>query len=124
MSKPWKAVCIVVLVIAGIVIANQSNQGDGINITISPNTLVLDNDGGSVSVHTNIPFGSVNTDTVFLEGITPYLCKADSLGDLVVKVDTADVKAIVSPGQVTLTLTGKLIDGDIPFQASDTITVK
>jgi len=117
------AVTLLILIGTGLSIANKQNEGVGICITISPNTLVLDGQAGSVSVHSNLAISLVERSTVRLEGITPYLTKADSLGHLVAKFRTDEVKAIVTPGQVTLTLTGRLKDGT-SFAASDTITVR
>ena len=58
-----------------------------------------------------------------LEGISPYLTKADSRGELVAKFRASSVKSVVEPGRVTLTLTGLFADGTA-FAASDTITVR
>ena len=125
MKSIWigMVVALLVVVVYGLVMANGASQGDGICITISPNTLVLDCDSDCVTVHTNIPIGFVDCTSLSLEGIAPYLTKADSRGDLVAKFDADEVKAIVTPGQVTLTLTGILADATV-FSASDTITVK
>jgi hypothetical protein len=108
---------------AGLVMANKANVGEGICITVAPNMLVLSSEDTCVSVHSNIPFSAVDPGSILLEGIEPYLVKADDCGDLVVKVDRAAVKAIAVPGEMTLTLTGILID-EGPFAASDTIMVK
>jgi hypothetical protein len=108
---------------AGISIANKPNQGDGINITISPRTLVLDQRTACVTVHSNIPISAVVTESLLLEGIAPVLVKADACGDTVAKFSSVDVKAVVAPGPATLTLTGILVDGTA-FAASSTITVK
>jgi len=107
----------------GIVHANKPNQAPVPHITISPSTLVLSADSRCVSVHSNIPFDLVDCDTLELSGITPYLAKKDSCGDLVAKFDVEEVKAIVEPGPATLMLTGYLLEGT-PFAASDTIMVK
>jgi len=107
----------------GLVIANGASEGDGICITISPKTLVLSSDVPCVTVHTNIAIGLVDRASLQLEGISPYLTKADSRGELVAKFRADSVKSVVDPGQVTLTLTGMLADGTA-FTASDTITVR
>lgn len=107
----------------GMVIANGASEGDGICITISPNTLVLSSDVPCVTVHTNIAIGLVDRSSLQLEGIAPYLTKADSRGELVAKFHADSVKSVVDLGQVELTLTGLLADGSA-FAASDTITVR
>jgi hypothetical protein len=119
------AIVVVLLlgVACGMVIANGASEGDGMCITISPKTLALSSDVTCVTVHSNIAIGLVDCASLQLEGISPYLTKADSRGELVAKFHASEVKSIVEPGQVTLTLTGLLADGT-DFAASDTITVK
>ena len=107
----------------GMLQGNNGSDGEGICISISPQTLVLSSPVGCVSVHTNLPIGLVENETVALEGVAPYLVTADALGDLVAKFDAEVVKSLVSPGEVTLTLSGVLADGMV-FSASDTIMVK
>jgi len=125
MRSVWTATVVALLIVIGsaMLMANGGSEGEGICITISPKTLVLSHDSCGVTVHTNIAIGLVDCDSLLLEGIAPYLTKADNRGDLVAKFDADAVKAIVEPGQVTLTLTGRLAD-DSPFAASDTIRVK
>jgi len=124
--KSLRAAFVVVLLVgmgSGIVIANKANEGDGICITVAPSTLVLSSYVDSIVVHTNIPAQLVDRSSVTLDGIVPYAVGADACGDLVAKFDIDLVKEIVSPGSVTLTLSGLFLD-DTPFAASDTIMVK
>jgi len=107
----------------GVLQGNKACEGEGIIISISPQTLVLSGPVGCVSVHTNLPIGLVENETVALDGVAPYLVTADALVDLVAKFDAEVVKSLVSPGEVTLTLSGVLADGTV-FSASDTIMVK
>ena len=127
---------ILAVIITGISMANKPNEGDGINITVSPSTLVLSRDICCVTVHSNISLILMTEDeldslsaSLRLSGpeddpITPYLIKADDCGDLVAKFDGTDVKTIVGvePGEVELTLRFT-ISGE-SFSASDTIRVK
>jgi hypothetical protein len=106
-----------------VIMANKATEGEGICITIAPSTLILSKDTACVTIHSNLPIGLVDCDSLTLEGIEPVLVKADSLGHLVAKFDEEAIKAIVLPGQATLTLTGDLADGS-DFAASDTITVR
>lgn len=117
------AVVLMVAVGTSLVVANKASDGEGFCITISPNTLVLHGEDTIVTVHSNIPYASVNTVSLTLNGIPASFSKADACGDLVVKFGRADVKDIVEPGLATLTLSGELKDGS-PFEASDSITVK
>jgi len=112
-----------VVVSTSLVIANKPNEGDGYNITISPSTLVLSSPDTIVTVHSNIPYGSVDTTKLTLNGIEATFTKADARGDLVVRFSRADVKGIVDPGPAILTLSGLLKDGS-SFVASDDITVR
>ncbi|MGB2821622.1 MAG: hypothetical protein WBF17_11615 [Phycisphaerae bacterium] len=102
---------------------SRDGDADGVQIVVAPNTLVLSAPGAWVSVHTNLPFGSVDRSTLELNGLAVAWTKADSRGNLVAKFDIDAVKAIVEPDEATLTLTGAMLDGE-PFAASDTISVK
>ncbi len=114
---------LLIVICGGSSLANKPSEGEGICITISPKTMILSRDTGGVSVHTNLAIGLVDRTSLLLDGIAPYLTKADSLGHLVAKFDSIAVKAVVVPGHATLTLTESLVD-ETPFAASDTITVK
>lgn len=124
MRTSWMIAAVFVVVVGtSLVMANKANDGEDFSITISPSTLALDSQSVCVSVHSNIPYGIVNTVSLTLNGIPAKFTKADACGDLVVKFESADVKDIVEPGQVTLTLAGLLKDGT-EFQVSDTIAVR
>ena len=125
MRKPYLIATVVLIVVAGtsLVIANKATDGEGDCITISPKTVVLSSPDTIVTVHSNIPYASVDTATLTLDGIPATFSKSDACGDLVVKFARADVKGIVEPGPATLTLSGKLKNGS-QFEASDEITVR
>ncbi len=110
----------------GLAWANKAHKDYGgttdFCIMISPNTIVLSGPCDVISVHSNIPYGMVDTSSaITLNGVDPISIGADDCGDLVVKVliDDLDLEA----GQVTLTLSGLLIDGT-DFAGDETITVK
>ena len=94
-----------------------------ITITIAPNTLVLGLQGTWVTVHTNIPYSSVQGSSVVLEEIPAASTFADNRGNLVAKFNQDEVEAIVAPPQETLTLTGTYDNGDL-FSGSDSIVVQ
>jgi len=94
-----------------------------ITATIPPHVLVLSSAGGSVSVHTDVPFSAVDPSSVALDGIFPTLVKSDLRGQLAAKFNVSDIKAMVAPHSATLTLTGMFKDGT-PFAGTDTIQVK
>ena len=103
----------------------QGSSGTAIDIavTVSPHTIVLGCEKGDrVTVHTDIPLGQVNRESVALSGISPVLVKADSCGNLVAKFDQASIEALVELPEATLLLTGMTTD-DVPFRGSDTVRV-
>ena len=99
----------------------QNDGGDGIQITVAPNTIVLGSPVGAVTVHTNLPYGSVVKSSVMLNEAAPIGVWADDRGHLVARFALADL-AGVEPPEVTLTLTGVLVDRTT-FAASDTVRV-
>ena len=125
MRKPYLIATVVLMVAAGtsLVVANKASDGEGYCITISPSTLVLSSPDTIVTVHSNIPYASVDTTTLTLDDIEATFSKSDACGDLVVKFARSDVKGIVEPGPATLTLSGEFKDGS-SFEASDEITVR
>lgn len=94
-----------------------------VSITLSPHALVLGVEGTWVTVHTDVPFGSAVVSSLFLEGVPAAAAFADDRGFLVVKVHQADIEALVSPPEASLTLVGTFKDGT-PFFGVDTIVVR
>ena len=93
-------------------------------IQISPQQLVLDvPQGGYVCVHVEIPYSSVITDSLTLEGVPVDWSKADDCGDLVAFFVEDDIEAKVSPPEATLEFAGYYNDGT-SFQMWDTVKVK
>ena len=124
MRKVLVVVSCVLLGVVGQAFSNgKADQGADVTIVVSPQTLLLASDqGGQVTVHTNIPLSQVDRSTVQLNGISAISTGADSRGHLVAKFDEGAVKAIVAPPQATLTLSGCYTDGT-SFEASDTVRV-
>ena len=138
-SYLFTAVVLMVAVGTSLVTANKPNEGDGYSITISPNNLVLSSPDTVVTVHSNIPYGSVDTGDYkrFIltnenketepVSVSAGFIKPDACGDLVVKFSKADVKDIVVPKDedyiATLTLSGPLNNGTT-FEVSDEINVR
>ncbi len=89
---------------------------------VSPHTIVLAKVAG-VTVHTNIPIGSVVPGSVTLDGATPLAVWQDDCGHLAARFAIADLE--LSPGDAVLTLEG-LLAGDpvVPFSAEDAVQVK
>lgn len=107
--------------IAGMAMANGALDGEEEPvIMVSPGTIVLAK-VDTITVHTNIPAGTVAPGSVDLNGAAPTAVYADNLGHLAAKFSVADLD--LEPGEATLTLSGDYKDGD-GFSASDTVTVK
>ena len=103
----------------------SNDSGVTVPIKVSPGTIVLAsrNEMPVVTVHADIPYSQVAVGSVALNGLGATLCFADDRGDLVAKFSLAKVKAMVSPPEATLTLTGATKDGTA-FSGSDTVPVK
>ncbi|NOR47200.1 MAG: hypothetical protein GQ533_04030, partial [Methanosarcinaceae archaeon] len=106
----------------GIAFAETEQETIDIDIKIAPATLNLEFKGPWITIHTDIPYNEVNSDTIELNGIPVFSTFADDRGNLVAKFKSADVKAIVVPSEATLTLTGETDVGG-SFEGSDTIRV-
>ncbi len=117
-------ICLVSLLVVATVTAFSGNRSeDPLGIAVAPQTLILNFDqGGQVSVHTDIPYGDVNKASLELSGVPVWWTKADDRGCLVAFFHEAEVEAIVSPPSATLTLTGTYIDGE-EFAGSDSVQV-
>ena len=102
---------------------SNSRTDDPLGIAVSPQTMLLSMSQGSVSVHTAIPYGSVDLSTLQLNGVGLYYAKKDSLGNLVAKFREAQVEAVVTPPSEVMTLTGLYKDGK-KFSGSDTVRVR
>ncbi|MFC1766236.1 hypothetical protein ACFL6U_29695 [Planctomycetota bacterium] len=88
-----------------------------IEIQVSPNVLNLLNNGTVVTVHTNVPFSSVEGSTVTLNGVVISHWKSDNRGNFVAKFDMDEIKDLVETGELdlgeqTLVLTGTTVDGE------------
>ncbi len=95
-----------------------------VSITIAPSTLVLSAQPASwVTVHTNLPYGAVDSASVEMNGVPIAWSKADDRGNFVAKFRMGEIKGIVTPPSAELTLSGVLKDGT-PFEASDTVSVR
>lgn len=116
--------CVLLGVIGQAFSSNSGRTDDPLGVAVSPQTLLLSSDqGGRVTVHTSIPYGSVDQTTLALNDVPVSSVGADSLGHLVAGFDEAAIKAIVAPPEATLTLTGCYTDGTA-FAGSDTVRVR
>ena len=123
LAKPYIIVFLVIGAVVGLAWANKACQpyGDP-NIMVSPNTLVLHSPCKHLTIHSNIPFNSVETATVTVDGReVPATFWADDCGDLVARV-TVDNLGDLEAGDLEITLSG--VDGGGAFTASEIITVR
>jgi hypothetical protein len=85
-----------------------------IEIQVSPATILIGSDEGEwVTVHTDIAYDLVAKATVELNGVTINWSKADNQGNFVAKFISSDIRDIVAPGDVELTLSGVTTVGDV-----------
>ena len=119
------AICLALVLIA---MHPSIGRAQGETIKVSPDVLVISSSGTKVTIHSNIPAGTVNVSTLGLsiDGIgllEPIATFADARGQLVAKFDLGDVKSLVTVPSAELTLSGIYFDGG-DFSASDVIVVK
>lgn len=95
-------------------------------VDIDPDTLNLKSRGRWITAYITLPNGhdvnDININTITLEDTIPAAWGEVQEDVLMVKFDRSDVEEIVSLGQITLTVSGELLDGT-PFSGSDTIRV-
>ncbi|MBW7865129.1 MAG: hypothetical protein GX580_05085 [Candidatus Hydrogenedens sp.] len=100
-----------------------SRTEDLLGVAVSPQTLILSQvQGGTVTVHTAILARDVNAASLKLNGIAVSWTHVDNHGQIVGEFDESAVKAIVSPPEAALTLTGTMKSG-AAFSGSDTVRV-
>lgn len=95
-----------------------------IEIQVSPNVLNLQNKGQVVTVHTDIPYSLVVSETVTMNGIEINSWKADNRGNFVAKFLMEEIVGL--PLNIDayneLTLEGEKTDGET-FTGTDMILV-
>ena len=116
----------IVVAISAFALCDAMAQAD-VMIKVSPNNLAISSMGTKVTIHSNIPAGSVNVSTLALSindgaALYPTATFADDRGNLVAKFNMNDVKAMVSVGRAAFTMTGDYFDGG-SFSATDVIKV-
>jgi len=124
MRRAVIALNVCLLTLLAVAVANSgSRTDDPLGVSIAPHTLILNSyQGGTVTVHTDIPYGSVVANSLELSGIPVDWTKADDRGCLVAMFEETEVKEVVSSPAFTLTLRGVTVDGE-SFSGSDTVQV-
>ncbi|MDD3643889.1 MAG: hypothetical protein PHQ19_10550 [Candidatus Krumholzibacteria bacterium] len=105
-----------------------ARRDDDQTMLVSPRVLFLGFSGTRITIHTCIPYSSVDRESIRLSGdgdgsIAPVSTKSDSRGNLVVKFAAADVATIVSAPRSVLTMTGDYTEGG-SFSLTGYIIVK
>jgi hypothetical protein len=112
--------CVLLLGLSLVLRAASSVPAGG--ILVSPSTLVMGSQGVWVAVHADIPYSSVDSATVSLNGIPVTATFADNQGDLVAKFQIDAVKGTVSVPQSEVVLVAMTHAGE-EFVGTDTIRV-
>lgn len=128
MRRSTISVIAICLAIGLIAMSPSIGRAQDATINVAPNVLVISSQGTKVTIHSNIPAGTVNVSTLELSidgigSLTPISTFADARGQLVAKFDREEVKGIVTVPSAELTLAGIYFEGGT-FAASDVIVVK
>lgn len=108
--------CIIMLAL-GLILAAPATAREYFDGTmlVSPTVFVLDYQGSTVSIHTEVQCSDVARATLVLRGangvtITPLYVSSDMRGNLVAKFSTDDFRKIVEKPRTDLTLMGAYVD--------------
>ena len=128
MRRSTISVIAICLAIGLIAMSPSIGWAQDATINVAPNVLVISSQGTKVTIHSNIPAGTVNVSTLELSidgagSLIPIATFADARGHLVAKFDMLEVKGFVTVPSTVLTLAGIYFDGG-SFSASDVIEVK
>lgn len=107
-------------------------------VDIDPDTINLKSQGQFITVYIELPpdydVSQIDISSIMLNGIVPALGHPTEVGDydndgipdLMVKFDRASVQSLLSPGDNTLIITGRLLGwpNTPDFEGSDTIKAK
>jgi hypothetical protein len=106
--------CTVALAAALVALPSEAQACDNV-IRIAPETLNLRSSGTVVTVHTDVPYSSVDVYTVYLSGVAINSWKADDRGYFVAKFLMDDIKAVdglVLNDYNTFQLVAMTVDGE------------
>jgi hypothetical protein len=116
---------IALFVSAIFLISTGLNAQTTIEIQFSPNVLNLQNQGQVVTIHTDIPYGTVEAETVYLNDVEIQSWKADNQGNFVAKFNMDAIQGLESlvVGEYnTFTLDGTCYDGNT-FTGTDEVLI-
>jgi hypothetical protein len=124
-TRTKEGVAVVAVLALGLAsqVFSNGRTTDPIGVAVSPQTLILSLDqGGAVTVHTAVPFSTVDRGSLTLNGVPADATWADNRGNVVARFSETAIEALVAPPSATLTLCGSLTSGDT-FSGSDTVRV-
>jgi hypothetical protein len=129
MTKGMIYLCLGILAL-GLVASDPAlaRRDDDQTMMVSPRVLFLGFSGTRVTIHTYVPYSSVDRESILLYGdgdtpIEPVSVFSDSRGNLVAKFTVGDMATIVSAPRSSLTMTGDYNDGG-SFSLSGYVMVK
>jgi hypothetical protein len=109
-----------------VLIGFGADAARGLEIQVSPQTLVLSSQGGNLTVHTDVPYRTAEEVELWIND-RPVEGKLalfpDNQGNLVVQIDRERAKELIEDfeGKFTTAVVGLAVDGD---DAEQPITVK
>jgi len=122
-SRLMTVVCLAVLSLAVAAFAADI----AMSVTVAPSVLVLSAPTEWITIHTDMPLASVDRSSLVVTtngvGVPITTVKADARGQMVLKIDQADVDPFVAPPSATFVVVGSTTAG-LTFEGSDTIRVK
>ena len=120
----------IIVLVLGLLLAAPATARqyfDG-TMLVSPQVIVLDYQGLTVSIHTEVPYSDIVRSSVVLYGengasITPLYTRSDLRGNLVAKFAFEDIKKIIAVPSTQLTLNGVFVENGT-FSLHATIRVR
>jgi|LSQX01.3.fsa_nt_gb hypothetical protein len=91
-------------------------------IQVSPATIVLKAPLEWITIHTDIPYSTVNADSVTINGLDAFT-KSDNCGDLVAKVRFVKILPQLNAPSAEIVLEGETNGGEA-FSGSQVVRVK
>ena len=122
-----KAIALVVTLVLAAVAGSSVCADVGVEIQVAPHTLLLGFEQGLLTVHADIAYGLVATNSLTLNGVPASFAFPDSCGNLVAKFPESGIKDAYDendpPSTDELTLAGLKKSGEA-FSGTDTVLVK
>lgn len=102
---------------------DESTTEDAVSIQVSPATIVLNRPVKWITIHAEIPYSAVLSDSITLNEIPADSVFADNRGMLVAKFYYSGFADLLAPPSAVMTLAGLTFDG-AEFSGSSEVTVR